>query len=102
MNVSLNVCLHFDQILKRSYICVDAYIFLQAVKLSYLRWHPKWPPEKNNKKMSSLFVYYCCKLDTKYHMVHLSKCFLYIGFELSLKILKSAALTQCSAVILLM
>ena len=64
---------------------VEAYIFLQAVKLSYLRWHPKWPPEKkNNKTISSLFVHYCCKIDTKYHMVYLSKCFFIYTVKIAL------------------
>ena len=62
-NVCLNVCLHFDQILKGRYRTVEAYIFLQAVKLSYLRWHPKWPPEKTT--IYSLFVYSCYKIVTK-------------------------------------
>ena len=50
---------------------IEAYIFLQAVKLSYLRWHPKWPPEKSYSIFFSLFVYYFFEIDTKYHMGHL-------------------------------
>ena len=50
----LNVCLHFDQILKGSNRTVEACIVLQAVKLSYLRWHPKWPP---GKKTTTVYFY---------------------------------------------
>ena len=66
-NVCLNVCLHFDQTLKGIYVSIEAYIFLQAVKLSNLRWPPKWPPEKKQQHnfFSFCTVYYCCKIDTK-------------------------------------
>ena len=64
VNVCLNGCLHFDQIWKGSYRTVEAYIFLQAVKLSYLRWHPKWPPENQHHNLFA-FCISCCKIDTK-------------------------------------
>ena len=81
-NVCLNACLHFDQILKGSYMIIEAYIFLQAVKLSYLRWHPKWPPEKSNSIISSLFVYHFFEIDTTYHMGHrINKQMLFIYFK---------------------
>ena len=83
VNVCLNVCLHFDLILKGSYMTFEAYIFLQYiffVKILYLRWYPNGH-FRNNKTISSLFVHYCCKKDTKIISHGSSKQMLFIYFK---------------------